>query len=655
MSKSPPDEDETQPEPPPSVAPTLARETEGLGHASTQVRTPAADATDPSRLGSAMPTMAGPDVVVSSRGDAPGERFADRYVFEHLLGRGGMGEVRLCADDRLGRDVAVKTMYSTSSRGRFLREAKLQGRLEHPSVVPVYDVGESGGTPYFTMRRVVGITLSDVLARLQQNDADFATRFSRRRLLTDFVQACQAIAYAHDQGVLHRDLKPANVMLGEYGEVYVLDWGIAKVQGGTETVDARPTMPVDVGHTADGSVLGTLGYMAPEQLEGAGDRIDVRADIYALGAILFELLTLMPLHAGTSTSEKIDSTLAGADARASVRAPEREVPPELEAICVKATALRRTDRHADVRALIADVERFLDGDRDLQRRRELAREHAARAAEQLQREDDELAARAEAVREAGRALAFDPDNADALRILGRLLVHPPTRTPIEVERMMEVDERVEATKQSRVGAIVGAAWLVFLLFPLWMGLESAATYVGLVASLVIVVLLSVVRAFHRDPRSRLVIVIAAIQAVVMGFATRMFGPFVIVPGIVAATTAMFAFNELKYLRVLVVFGCASILVPYLLERLGVLAPSYAYGPAGLVIQPNLVAFPPVATEAALLFASVGTVLMAALALSYARRGLQDARRRLAVQKWQLEQIVPSAAAESQLAPVVTTS
>jgi len=104
-----------------------------------------------------------------------------------------------------------------------------------------------------------------------------------------------------------------------------------------------------------------------------------------------------------------------------------------------------------------------------------------------------------------------------------------------------------------------------------------------------------------------------------------------------------------------VFGCASILVPYLLERLGVLAPSYAYGPAGLVIQPNLVAFPPVATEAALLFASVGTVLMAALALSYARRGLQDARRRLAVQKWQLEQIVPSAAAESQLAPVVTTS
>jgi serine/threonine-protein kinase len=628
MSK-PPNEDD--PVAPPSMAATLGRES------------------DP-----AAPTLAAAGIdermtMVPIRG----QRFADRYLMHDLLGKGGMGEVRLCADDRLGRDVALKTMYSTSSRARFLREAKLQGRLEHPSVVPVYDVGEVVDTPFFTMRRIVGTTLSDVIAKLQEGDAEFASRYSRRRLLTDFVQACQAVAYAHDHGVVHRDLKPANIMLGAYGEVYVLDWGIAKVQGGSnETGEPRSIMPSSGLHTAAGSVLGTLGYMPPEQLEGAGERIDFRADIYALGAILFELLTLQQLHSGTSTSEKIHSTLQGADARASERAPQREVPPELEAVCVRATAQSPDDRHHDVRALIADVERFLDGDRDLARRRELAREHAELAAVQLARTDDELAARAEAVREAGRALAFDPENPDALRILGRLLVVPPTRTPVEVDRMISDAEHREASQQAKVGAIVGAAWLVFLAFPLWMGLRDVGIYVGLVASLLVVVAMSAVRAILRDQSTALVVAIAALQAITMGFATRMFGPFVIVPGIVAATTAMFVFNELRHLRVLVSFGVASILVPWALEHAGVLSPSYAYGDDGLTIRANFVAFPQLATEATLVFASVGAVLMAALALSRARRGLQEARRRLAVQKWQLEQIVPSAAAESQLAGVM---
>ncbi|HET6582835.1 MAG TPA: serine/threonine-protein kinase, partial [Nannocystaceae bacterium] len=354
----PPKDDE--PELPKSMAPTLARES------------------DPSA-----PTMAADTAAIGQTTMVPtqGERFADRYVFANLLGKGGMGEVRLCADDRLGRDVAVKTMYSTSSRARFLREAKLQGRLEHPSVVPVYDVGEVVGTPYFTMRRIVGITLSDVIARLQDGDEEFAAKHSRRRLLTDFLQACQAVAYAHDHGVVHRDLKPANIMLGEYGEVYVLDWGIAKVRDGwNETGEPRSVVPTDGSHTSDGSVLGTLGYMPPEQLEGTSDRLDFRADIYALGAILFELLTLQQLHSATGAGGKIESTLRGADARASERAPEREVPPELEAICVRATKTVPAERHADVRALIADVERFLDGDRDLERRRQLAREHAELAA-----------------------------------------------------------------------------------------------------------------------------------------------------------------------------------------------------------------------------------------------------------------------------------
>jgi hypothetical protein len=193
---------------------------------------------------------------------------------------------------------------------------------------------------------------------------------------------------------------------------------------------------------------------------------------------------------------------------------------------------------------------------------------------------------------------------------------------------------------------------VFLAFPLWMGLRDATAYIGLVVSLLVVVGLSIVRAAKRDQGTVLVVVIAGVQGLVMGFATRMFGPFVIVPGIVAATTAMFAFNELRHLRVLVAFGIASILVPWALEHAGLLAASYAYGTDGLLIKANLVEFPRVATEATLVFSAVGTVLMGALALSRARRGLQDARRRLAVQKWQLEQIVPSAAAESQIQPLV---
>jgi serine/threonine protein kinase len=628
----PPNEDE--PPAPPSMAATLARES------------------DPAAATLAADTAGERLTMVPVRG----HRFADRYLMHDLLGKGGMGEVRLCGDDRLGRDVALKTMYSTSSRSRFLREAKLQGRLEHPSVVPVYDVGEVVDTPFFTMRRIVGTTLAHVIKELQAGDVEFATRYSRRRLLTDFVQVCQAVAYAHDHGVVHRDLKPANIMLGTYGEVYVLDWGIAKVQGGWSDAGERtivPEHPSSSGsHTAAGSVLGTLGYMPPEQLEGAGDRVDFRADIYALGSILFELLTLQQLHPGTSTSEKIHSTLEGADARATSRAPDREVPPELEAVCVRATAQAPEDRHPDVRALIAEVERFLDGDRDLARRRELAREHAELAAVQLARTDDELAARAEAVREAGRALAFDPDNIEALRILGRLLVVPPTRTPVEVDRMIADAEHREAAQQAKVGAIVGAAWLVFLAFPLWMGVRDVGIYVGLVVSLFAVVLMSAVRAVLRDQGTALVVAIAAVQAITMGFTTRMFGPFVIVPGIVAATTAMFVFNELRHLRVLVAFGVASILVPWGLEHLGLLAPSYAFAADGLTIRASFVSFPQLPTELALVFASVGTVLMAALALSRARRGLQDARRKLAVQKWQLEQIVPSAAAESQLGGLI---
>jgi len=154
----------------------------------------------------------------------------ERYSGDTLLGQGGMGEVRLCVDKVIGREIARKTILPHARNGstlaRFVREAKVQARLEHPSIVPVYDIGrDEDGAVWFTMKRVRGRSLAEVIASGEE---------SRRKLLTAFVAVCYAVAFAHERGVIHRDLKPQNIMLGSFGEVSVLDWGIAKVVGTTD-------------------------------------------------------------------------------------------------------------------------------------------------------------------------------------------------------------------------------------------------------------------------------------------------------------------------------------------------------------------------------------------------------------------------------------
>src|SRR5262249_11894390 len=158
----------------------------------------------------------------------------ERYLPRELLGRGGMGEVRLCRDVTIGRDVALKVVRPRSGaptpvhQRRFVREARVQGQLEHPAIVPVYDAGvDPDGALYFTMKRVRGESLSDVLRALRGGDPKAAQRTSQRRLLTLFSQVCMAVQFGHEKGVVHRDLKPENLMLGDFGEVYLLDWGLA--------------------------------------------------------------------------------------------------------------------------------------------------------------------------------------------------------------------------------------------------------------------------------------------------------------------------------------------------------------------------------------------------------------------------------------------
>jgi hypothetical protein len=213
-----------------------------------------------------------------------------RYERHATLGEGGMGVIHLVSDRRIGREVAMKTMRPeralyASFVDRFVREACVQGQLEHPAIVPVYDLGvDALHAPFFTMKRVHGATFAEIITRLRDGDAEALGRYGRRKLLTAFASVCQAIDFAHTRGVIHRDLKPSNVMMGDFGEVYVLDWGVAKITTGAE-IEPHGSMTPPAGtetHTLAGVAMGTPGYMSPEQLVAARD-VDGRTDVYALG------------------------------------------------------------------------------------------------------------------------------------------------------------------------------------------------------------------------------------------------------------------------------------------------------------------------------------------------------------------------------------
>lgn len=309
----------------------------------------------------------GPQSWSVSGGDA-------RYDVRATLGEGGMGEVLLCRDRRIGRDVAMKIALRSRAdqpemRARFLREARVQGQLEHPAIVPVYDMAtDASGRSFFTMKRVRGLTLETVIGHLEAGESALAREYTLHKLLAAFGRVCLAIDFAHSRGVVHRDLKPANVMLGDFGEVYVLDWGVAKVEGAHDvddpevaTLDESGERPCGPNATEHGIVLGTPAYMAPEQQYG--HPVDARTDVYALGAILFEILT----HRGLWESR----ARRGTDLTKALEWA-RDVPLELTATWRKATSRLPADRHESARALHDEIERYLSGDRDLFARRAFA-------------------------------------------------------------------------------------------------------------------------------------------------------------------------------------------------------------------------------------------------------------------------------------------
>ncbi len=263
-----------------------------------------------------------------------------RYTLVRELGRGGMGTVYLARDHSLDRDVALKVVNTAGPHpvldGRLRSEARVLARLEHPGIVPVHDSGTlADGRTFYVMKLVRGAQLLDHLAGVERLD-------ERLRI---FERICEPVAFAHAQGVVHRDLKPANVMVGGFGEVLVLDWGLSKAVGTVPPDEPAVAVPGDVpeGATQSGTVIGTPGYMAPEQQ--AGRAVDQRADVHALGALLVTMLT------GTADPPPAN------DAR--LRAAG--VPARLRAICRKAMAADPGARYADAAALADDVARFRAG------------------------------------------------------------------------------------------------------------------------------------------------------------------------------------------------------------------------------------------------------------------------------------------------------
>jgi tetratricopeptide (TPR) repeat protein/tRNA A-37 threonylcarbamoyl transferase component Bud32 len=297
---------------------------------------------------------------------------AGRYRVLRPHARGGLGEVFVALDTELNREVALKEIRAQhaqdpGSRSRFLLEAEVTGGLEHPSIVPVYGLGQyADGRPCYAMRLIRGETLKNAIRRF--HDADVPGRdpgkrsLALRGLLNRFVAVCNAVAYAHSRGVIHRDIKPANVMLGKYGELLVVDWGLAKAVGRSEATASgdEPTLrpsSADNLATQMGAAIGTPAFMAPEQALGRLDLLGPPSDIYSLGATLYDLLTGRAPFEGSDKGEVLQQVTRGA-----WRPPlqvKRGTPPALNAVCSTAMSLKQEDRYATALDLAADLEHWL--------------------------------------------------------------------------------------------------------------------------------------------------------------------------------------------------------------------------------------------------------------------------------------------------------
>lgn len=345
---------------------------------------------------------------------------APRYDLQRQLGEGGMGVVFRARDRQLDRDLAVKVLAEhlqarEEAEQRFLREARICAQLQHPGIIPIHELGRLDNRPYFAMKLVEGKSLAELLQARSSPDQD------QPRLLEIFERVCETVAYAHSRHVVHRDLKPANIMLGSFGEVYVIDWGLAKQmpaedgaepQGDGDPMDSRQDQVggprgeavAQVGPTAcngqavDGSrageslawtflgdVVGTPSYMAPEQACGDIGAIDRRSDVFALGAVLCEILTGAPLYPRGDRATRLERAQRGDLGETLARLDECEADPELRSLTRACLAVERSERPADAGEVLRRLNAYLRGVREKLRRVELEQVEAQARAEERRR------------------------------------------------------------------------------------------------------------------------------------------------------------------------------------------------------------------------------------------------------------------------------
>lgn len=308
-------------------------------------------------------------------------KLVDRYELKEEIGHGGMGVVYRAVDKTLGREVAIKTIRRRAQdiaevRSRFVEEAKVSSCLEHPGIVPIHDlVFSEDGAPFFVMKLIRGRTFQTLLAEAKASGAP------RRALLQVFERACQAIAYAHAKGVLHRDIKPSNVMVGEFGEVHVLDWGLVKIAAGTTQplVDENSgEFPADA--TRFGDVLGTAAYMSPEQALGEVQRITSRTDVFNLGAMLLEILTGEPPYPGRDSRSEVRRARQGCGERAAEQLAAAGVEAGLREIVLGCVEFDPESRPQDAGELTRRLAEHLTSESERIRRSEIAAAEARSAA-----------------------------------------------------------------------------------------------------------------------------------------------------------------------------------------------------------------------------------------------------------------------------------
>ncbi len=584
---------------------------------------------------------------------------ASRYAPQHDLPPRTAMTRTLCLDRRIGRDVVLaRPEPGTQQQADFVTMARLQAQLEHPSVLPIYDIADDEVGSYYTCKHARGLTLAQVLDALRERQPAAEASFTHHKLLSAFAGVCMAVDFAHARGVAHGGLHPTNVLLGAFGEVSVLGWEHCKL------IDKREpeisSMAAVLGKMTPGALdlskapgaewatrQGNLGTLAPERLLGQDAAPTPAGDGYSLGAILFEILTLQPLHAHDEPMRMKVATLKGANAQARQRAPERDVHPALEAICVKATAMAPQRRFDSVRALHDAVQAHLEQHLADERRRASADAHAEAAREALGSGaelplEPSTGAYETATRELRSALALDPGHPAAMQLLVQMLVAAPEEQPAEVAAALK-NQRSHDREALLHGASAAHALMVALAlgFALALGLRRPFVLVAIVALLIGITLMLRFGRLTNNPR-RVWLVAGAIVLLVAA-CTTVAGPLLIVPPVASAyaTMLIIALRADSRHRLLIIGGLfAAFLVPLGLQMLGVIDGSYVFTGTEVLLRPGLLQLGEPLTLIALATLCCGVLLLPAVMLGRWVDALARAEQEQLVAAWQLRQLLP---------------